>query len=110
MANVLMSGTVEKAAGDAVRLPCDFGDSPILIDGAEVTAGVLVQENLIASYDVTVSPSGPVITNKQKDYSYQISAKIAGGTVGTTYSVTYSIVCDDPDGTTYSRTGLLKVT
>lgn len=110
MANVLMSGTVEKSAGDAIRIPCDFGNEPRLVAGASLDAdGNLVMVTNIASQDVTVSPAGPSISGIQQDYPYQISARIAGGTSGVTYSLVYTIVLDDSDATEISRTGPLRV-
>lgn len=107
MANVLTSGAIEKAVGDAIRLPMDFGDIPQLIDGATVTDGVLFLTTAVASY--TVVASGLTVSGARLDYPYQVSAVFAGGTAGTTYNAVFTIVLDDADGTTYSRTGPLRV-
>lgn len=107
MPNVLMSGTAQKAADDTIRLPCDWGDFAPLIDGASVVDDALVMSVNIASYDVACALL--VVSGKQLDYGYQTSAKISGGTAGTTYDIVYSIVLDDADASTFSRTGPLKV-
>lgn len=100
MPAVLTSGVAEKAAGDAVRIPMDFGNIQQLIDGA-----------LIVSYDVTCStPGAPTISSKQLDYSYQVSALFSGGTPSPTpYDIVFSITLDDGDSTTIVRTGPLRI-
>lgn len=107
MPNVLTSGTAQKAAGDTVRMPMDFGDTPQLCDGAAVTDDVLVLETNVADY--TVTAAGLTVSGKQLDYAYQVSAVFAGGTAGQTYDCVFAITLDDADGTIVSRTGPLKV-
>ncbi len=112
MANTLCSGTAQKAPGDAVRLPMDFGDISQLIDGAVVTDGVLVLATNIASYTVTAPAlvtAGGTVTGEAIDYPYQISAKFAGGLPGVVYDCVFAITLDDADATTISRTGPLRV-
>lgn len=96
MPSTLVVGKAEKAAGDKIRLPMDFGNEPLLIDGAA-----------IVTYDVTAA--GLTVTAKQLDYDYQVSALIDGGVSGTVYDVTYSITLDDPDDTEIVRVGQLEV-
>ncbi len=99
MGAVLVVGVAEKAAGDKVRIPIDFGNEPLLLQGYTIT-----------SYTVTTSGTGaPTISGKQLDYAYQVSALFTGGTAGSTYDVVYSITLDDPDTSIRSRTGSLKV-
>lgn len=107
MSNVLTSGTAQKAAGDAVRLPMDFGDVSALNDGAYVQDGALVMPVGIIDYDVTCT--GLTVSDMNLDYPYQLSAKFSGGAAGTTYSAVFSITLDDDDATVISRTGPLKV-
>lgn len=112
MSNVLTSGTVQKAAGDSVRLPMDFGDIPQLIDGAAVVDGVLVLAVNVLSYTVTAPAlvlAGGTVRSAQMDYPYQTSAKFSGGVAGSTYDCVFTIVLDDADNTQYSRTGPLRV-
>lgn len=111
MSNVLTSGTAQKAAGDTVRLPMDFGDISALNDGAYVQDGALVMPVNIADYDITppLGPSAPTVSDVQLDYPYQMSGKFSGGVAGTTYDIVFTITLDDADGTVVSRTGPLKV-
>ncbi len=98
-AQVLVVGVAEKAAADRIRIPCDFGNEPKIINGARIT-----------SYTVTTAGTGaPTASSPLKDYYYQISAIIAGGTAGGTYTIIYTITLDDADATVISRTGLIKV-
>ena len=98
MPNVMSLGTARKAAASDVRIPCDFGDMPLLIAGYT-----------ISSYDITISGSGaPTISSKQLDYSYQISGFFTGGTAGN-YDVVFSIILNDPNSTEYACTGVLQV-
>ena len=100
MAYELVSGAAEKAVGDAVRLPMDFGDIPELIAGA-----------IVVSFDVTctgATGTPPTVSGKQLDYPYQLSALFTGGTAGN-YDATYTITLNDTDGTVIQRTALLKV-
>lgn len=98
MSAALVVGVSEKAAGDTIRLPCDFGNEPLLLQGYTIT-----------SYNVTTGGTGaPTITAKQLDYSYQVSALFAGGTAGI-YDVVYTVTLNDPDNSVLSRTGSLKI-
>jgi hypothetical protein len=91
-------GVAEKAAGDRIRIPIDFGNEDLLIQGYT-----------IASYDVTCSDVGaPTISGKQLDYPFQLSAVFSAGTPGT-YSVVYSIVLNDVDASAIVRTATLQV-
>ena len=100
----LASGTVQIAAGDSVRLPCDFGSVRQLVAGASVVNGVLVLPTNIATYTVTCPGVGaPAVSRVQKDYPYQISALFTATTPGT-YNAVFTITLDDPDATTYVRT------
>lgn len=96
MSMVLTSGKAEKAVGDRVRLPMDFGDVRQLIEGYTIT-----------SY--TVSATGLTVSGTQLDYPYQVSALFSGGTSGMEYDCVFSITLNDPDATQYSRTGVLRV-
>ncbi len=99
MSTILTVGTAEKAAGDRIRLPCDFGNEPLLIAGYT-----------IASYTVTCTGTGaPTISGAQLDYAYQVSALVAAGTAGATYSLVYTITLNDPDATIIARTGSLRI-
>lgn len=105
----LVSGTAQKAAGDTVRMPMDFGDVPALYRGVAVTDGALVMDVEVASYDVTTSGSGaPTVSGKQLDFPYQVSALFIGGSAGE-YNVTFRITLDDADSTVISRVARLKV-
>jgi hypothetical protein len=108
MPNVLMSGTAEKAAGDGIRIPCDFGNEPRLVQGASLDGnGNLVMSVNIVSFNVT--GTGLTVAGLQLDYPYQLSARISGGTAGITYDLVYSITLNDVDATVISRTGPLRV-
>ena len=96
MPNVQTSGTAQKAAGAKLRMACDFGDDPRLIAGAT-----------IVSYDVTAA--GLVISGKQLDYAYQVSAVIDGGTAGTTYDVIFTLTLNDADASIITCTAPLEV-
>jgi hypothetical protein len=96
MGAVLTIGVAEKAVGDKIRLPIDFGNEPLLIEG-----------HSIVTFDVTAV--GLSVSSKQLDYAYQVSAVIDGGVAGTEYDVVYTIVLDDPDASEFSRTGVLRV-
>lgn len=98
-AAVLVQGEAEKAAGDSIRIPMDFGNEPLIKAGARV-----------AAFNVTCTgtPSPPSVTAKQLDYYYQLSALFVGGSAGT-YSAVYQITLDDADATVIVRTGILKV-
>ena len=98
MADVLVLGAAQKAASAKLRIPCDFGDMPLLIQGYN-----------IATKTVTCSGSGaPTVSGVQLDYPYQVSCLLTGGTVGT-YDITYTIVMDDPDATTYVGVGNIQI-
>ena len=99
MATVLTSGSEEIAAGDTVRLYCDFGDCRQLIEGAT-----------IASYTVTCTGSGtpPTVSGAQLDYSYRVSAKFTATTAGQ-FSAVYTVTLSDLDQTVIKRTGNLVV-
>ena|ERR1700684_4024697 len=108
--NALMSGTAQTTAGSRVRIPCDFGNEPLLTEGADVVDGMLVLPYQITSFSVTTVPSNLSVTAPQLDYPYQISALISGGTAGgTVYYVVYTITLNDPDQTVISRTGAIQV-
>lgn len=95
---VLVEGVTEKAASDRVRMPMDFGNEPLLIQGYT-----------IVSYNVSCSDTDPVlITGKQLDYAYQISGLISGGTSGVDYNIVFTLTLDDPDASVITRTGVLK--
>lgn len=99
MANVLMEGMAQKAAGDKVRIAADFGNEPLLIQGYSIT-----------SQNVTCADgSPPTISGIQLDYAYQVSALFDGGTAGTQYNIVFTIVLDDPDASEIARTGILSV-
>ena len=98
MPNVLTSGTVQKAAGDTVRIPMDFGNVQQLIDGYAIVAK-----------NVTTSGTGaPTIAGIQLDYPYQVSALFSGGTAGT-YDIVFSITLNDPDSTVITRTAPMQI-
>lgn len=98
MSSELMVGGAKKTAGDRVRVPCDWGNEPMLIEGYAITA-----------YDVTCTGTGaPTVTSKNLDYPYQTSAIVYGGSAGT-YNLVYSITLNDPDGTVLSRTGTMEI-
>lgn len=95
---VLMQGNAQKAAGDSVRMACDWGDEPLLIAGATIT-----------SFNITCSGVGaPTVTAKFQDYAYQTSALIAGGVPGS-YELVFSIVLNDSDASELVRTGVLRI-
>lgn len=99
MGAVLTVGTAEKAAGDRIRLPMDFGNEPLLIQGYT-----------ISSYTVTSTGTGaPTISGAQLDYAYQVSALVSAGTAGATYYIVYSITLNDPDATIIQRTGAIRI-
>lgn len=99
-AGSLIIGRFEKTAGDSQRMYMDFGNEPLLIDGARV-----------ASYTVTcVDSGGPTVTGARLDYFYQLSALITGGTAREAlYNVVFRIVLDDADASVISRTAGLKI-
>lgn len=96
---VMTVGQAEKAAGDSIRMPMDFGNEPLLIQGYSI----------IAKNVVCPDAGAPSITGIQLDYAYQVSALISGGTAGETYGIVFTITLNDPDNSELSRTGLLKV-
>ena len=107
-----MSGTAQKAAGDRVRIACDYGNEKVLTNDAQIVDGVLVLPYSIVNFNVTTTPSSPndlIITAAQLDTPYQVSALISGGSSGNTYYLLYSITLNDPDQTTIVRTGPLQV-
>jgi hypothetical protein len=109
MPNVMTSGTAEKSAGDRVRLPIDFGDEPLLIDGVTIVNGALTLVRNIVGFTMTTGGgSAPSVTNVQKDYPYQISGLFSGGSPGT-YDVTCTITLNDPDATVISRIAPIRV-
>lgn len=98
MSNELMLGGAKKAPGDRVRISCDWGNEPLLIQGYAIVA-----------YDVTCSGVGAAtVANVQLDYSYQTSALVSGGSVGT-YDLVFTVTLNDPDDTEYERTGTLEI-
>lgn len=104
-----MSGVAQKSAGDKIRIPCCFGNEPLLVDNAQIVNGVLVLPYSIVSFSITATPADLTVQGVQQDNQYQISALISGGTSGNFYYIQYSITLSDPDGTTISRTGALQV-
>jgi len=95
----LVSGTATKSAGSRQRFSMDFGNIQQLIDGYTI----------VGTPTVSASPSGLTISGVQLDYSYQVSALFAGGTVEVDYTVTFSITLSDPDATIISRKATLSV-
>lgn len=95
----LVTGTAQKTVGSRQRFSMDFGNIPQLIDGATV----------VGTPTVTATPTGLTISAIQLDYSYQVSALIAGGTADTDYTVTFAITLDDTDATIISRKATLSV-
>lgn len=96
MSSVLTLGAPQKAAGDKIRIYCDFGNEPLLQQGYAISAQ-------------TVTATGLTVAGVQLDYDYQVSALISGGTAGTDYNVVFTVTLDDPDATILSRTGVLQV-
>lgn len=96
---VLMSGQSEKAAGDSIRLPCDFGNEPAIIAGGRVNW---------FNVTCTGTPVPPSVTAKQLDYYYVLSALFTGGSPGS-YECVYEIILDNTDATHIVRTGVLRV-
>lgn len=96
MAAVLTLGAPQKAAGDKIRIYCDFGNEPLLQQGFAIASQ-------------TVTAAGLTVASVQLDFDYQVSALISGGSSGTDYDITYAVTLDDPDGTILSRTGVLQV-
>ncbi len=99
MPAVLVVGVAEKASGDKIRLPMDFGNEPLLIQGYR-----------IVSFGASTSGSGaPTVTGAQLDYPYQLSCLVDGGTSGSSFDIVYSVTFNDPDSSVRARTGVLKV-
>ncbi len=96
MAGELVRNTITKAAGDTLTLTMDLGDLP------EIAAG----ESRSVAGNVTASPSGLTITNPPTNTGYSISVRIAGGSAGTEYSVTFTATIGTA---TISRSGILKL-
>lgn len=96
MPSVLVIGTAQKAAGDKVRIPMDFGNEPLLLDGFTIT-----------SFSVTAA--GLTVADAQLDYPYQLSCVVSGGSAGMNYDVIYIVTFNDPDTSVRARTGTLKV-
>lgn len=104
MPAVLMLGAAQKAAESRLRIPCDWGNLPLLRQGYT-----------IADYTVTCGGTGaPTVTGEQIDYTapngaaYQISALFAGGDAGS-YDIVYWIQLTDPDASEFEATGTLIV-
>lgn len=96
MSAVLTSGVAQKAAGDTVRMPMDFGNIKQLIAGYSVVG-------------YSVVATGLTVTAPQLDYPYQLSAVFSGGVSGTKYDCVFTITLNDPDATVISRTGVLSI-
>lgn len=107
---VLVVGTAEKAAGDGIRIPLDWGDEPAFIDAlTDANGNYDPDANVISSYDITISGTGaPTISLKQKDYNYSTSAFVSAGSAGS-YNLVYTVTLNDADGTQLSRTGALTI-
>lgn len=95
---VLTQGKAEKASGDALRFPLDFGDDPLLIAGFSI----------VAKSASTSGTGAPTLSGLQLDYRYQVSVVISGGSPGT-YGISISVTLDDPDSSVISRTGILVI-
>ena len=110
MPNVLMIGAAEKAAGDRVRIPCDWGNEPgvqdLLLDS---NGNYDSSRTAFTSYNITCTGAGaPIVSALQLDYKYQTSALVQAGSVGT-YNLVFSVTLNDGDATVLSRTGTLEI-
>lgn len=111
--SVLTIGQAQKAAGDVrVRLPCDFGDDPMIVslllnaDGDyDATLTAILGFNVTCTSDEGLNP--PLVTAKTLDFPYVVSGAFSGGDVGT-FNVAYSVSVNNPDLTELVRTGILQ--
>lgn len=89
---------LSKMAADTLQLAMDFGDQPELNQGQTITG----------TPTASVSPSGPTISAVALNSNgYQVNLTAAGGTAGTDYTVTVTVVLSG--GSTLARTGILHV-
>ncbi len=106
--DTLTIGAVSKTEADAIRVYCDFGNQPEVIDLLVDADGDYDPDAVaFSSVNVTTSGSGaPTVSAIQQDYNYQLSARVSGGSAGD-YGVTFAVVL--PGGVTISRTGNVQI-
>lgn len=95
-----VQGSASKGEGETLRFAMDFGNEPLLIAGATITAQTVTCPD----------PGGPTVSGVQLDAAYQVSAKVSGGSAGNNYNLVYTITLDDADTSVIVRTAALSVT